>query len=106
MISRLFWYLVMLALAAGVVLGASWAIAFNTVGTLLGAPPPRMGHQQTRIIWADPRKTPTQPYIWRYSFEPSVIPGAPSVEIDLSPLGRIVNTFPPDLEGRLKAFRR
>ena len=106
MISRLFWYLVILALAAGLLLGASWAIAFNTVGTLLGAPPPRMGHQQTRIIWADPRKTPTQPYMWRYSFEPTVIPGAPSVEIDVSPLGRILNTFPPDLARRLADFHR
>jgi hypothetical protein len=104
-ISRLFWYLVILALAFALVLGASWAIAFNTVGGLLGAPPPNMGHQSTQVLWGDPRRTPTQPWVWRYSFEPTVIPGAPSVQIEVSPLGRIVRTFPPDLESRLKAFR-
>ncbi|MFI5211002.1 MAG: hypothetical protein ACHQ2E_11200 [Gemmatimonadales bacterium] len=104
--ARFFWYLVMLALAAGLVLGASWAIAFNSVGDLLGAPPPQMGQQHTQIIWADPRRTPTQPFFWRYSFEPTVIPGATSVQIDISPLGHIINTFPSDLARRLADFHR
>jgi hypothetical protein len=104
--ARLFWYLVMLAFVAALLMGASWAIAFHTVGDLLGAPPPQMGRQHTRVIWADPRRTPTQPYFWRYSFEPTVIPGAPSVQIDVSPLGHIITTFPPDLARRLADFHR
>lgn len=104
--ARLFWYLVMLALAAALVLGASWAIAFNTVGGLLGAPPPQMGQQHTRLVWSDLRRTPLHPYFWRYTFEGTVIPGAPSVQVDISPLGSIITTFPPDLARRLADFHR
>ena len=33
------------------VTGVSWAMAYSSVGNLLGAPPPHMGTQQTSIQW-------------------------------------------------------
>jgi len=84
------------------VIGASWAVAYNSVGTLLGAPPPRMGTQSTGIQWHGL----VQPPVWRFAFAPTVIPGASAVRIYVNPWGQIVSTEPADLEARLQAFRR
>lgn len=100
--ARLFWLLLVAALPAMLVIGASWAVAYNSVGTLLGAPPPRMGTQSTGIQWHGL----VQPPVWRFAFAPTVIPGASAVRIYVNPWGRIVSTEPADLEARLQAFRR
>ena len=41
--ARLFWLLLVAAFVALLVSGASWALAYNSIGTLLGSPPPRWG---------------------------------------------------------------
>ena len=41
--ARLFWLMVMAAIGAALVLGASWAAAYTAVANVLGAPPPQMG---------------------------------------------------------------
>jgi hypothetical protein len=43
--------------------------------------------------------------VWRFAFGPTVIPGAPTVRIYVSPFGRVVATDPADLAERLKALR-
>ncbi len=104
--ARLFWFLLLAAFAALLVTGVSWALAYNSVGTLLGAPPPQMGTQQTTIQWhgmTDPRKDPP---VWRFAFAPTRIPGASTVRIYVNPWGKIVQTDPADLEAKLQAFRR
>jgi hypothetical protein len=98
--ARLIWLLFMLAIVAALVLGASWAIAYNTVGTLLGAPPPQMGSQKTAFLWQ------SRPPAWRFAFGPTLIPGAPRVSIFVSPTGKIIRTEPADLASKLQAFRR
>jgi hypothetical protein len=104
--ARLFWYLLIAAFVAMLVMGASWAIAYNSVGTLLGAPPPQMGTQSTSIQWHGLSRLWEQPPVWRFAFEPTRIPGATAVRIYVSPWGRIVQTEPADLDERLQAFRR
>jgi hypothetical protein len=108
--ARLVWYLLILAFVALLVAGASWAVAYNSVGTLLGAPPPQMGTQHTSIQWQGQWHGLAQlrehPPVWRFAFAPTVIPGASAVRIYVTPLGRIVQTEPKDLEARLVAFRR
>jgi hypothetical protein len=54
--ARLFWLVVMLAFVGLLAMGASWAAAYTSVGTLLGAPPPRMGTQTTTVLWRDQPK--------------------------------------------------
>jgi hypothetical protein len=102
--ARLFWLTVLAAFAAALLAGASWAGAFFAVGTLLGAPPPEMGTQSTSFLWEGMPQLADHPRVWRFTFTPTVIPGARTVRIYVSPLGRIVETEPADLEARVKAF--
>ncbi len=104
--ARLFWLFLILAFVVTLVMGASWAVAYNSVGTLLGAPPPKMGTQRTSIRWHRLSELPEHPPEWRFAFGPTVIPGASTVRIYVNPWGRIVSTEPADLEARLVAFRR
>ena len=104
--ARLFWLLLVAAIVALLVSGASWAIAYNSVGTLLGSPPPQMGTQSTSIRWPSMSDLPEHPPVWRFAFAPTRIPGAAAVRIYVDPVGHIVSTEPADLEARLRAFRR
>ena len=102
--ARLIWYTLMLSLGAALVAGVSWVAAYHSLGTLLGAPPPDMGNQSTTFFWQGAPKVPGHPRLWRFAFSPTRIPGAPRVEVYLTPTGRIVRTEPSDLAARLYAF--
>ncbi len=104
--ARLFWFLLMAAFVALIVTGASWAMAYSSVGTLLGAPPPHMGTQHTSIQWHGLSRLREEPPVWRFAFGPTRIPGAESVRIYVNPLGKVIQTEPPDLDVKLEAFRR
>ena len=104
--ARLFWFLLMAAFVALLVSGASWALAYNSIGTLLGSPPPQMGKQSTSVQWHGIGGLREHPPVWRFAFSPTRIPGASAVRIYVNPMGRIVSTEPADLEARLRAFRR
>jgi hypothetical protein len=103
--ARFFWLLVMLAIGGSIAAGVSWAAAYTTVGTLLGAPPPRMGTQTTAFLWRGMPRVPGHPRAWRFAFGPTAIPGAQRVQIYVGPTGRLIRTDPPDLAARLRAFR-
>jgi hypothetical protein len=104
--ARLFWLILMLAVVAALVAGASWAMAYNSVGTLLGAPPPKMGTQSTRLVWHGLARQQKHPFEWRFAFGPTVIPGATRVAIYVAPMGQVLRTEPSDLTARLVAFHR
>jgi hypothetical protein len=104
--ARLFWFLLMAAFVALLLTAASWALAYNSIGTLLGAPPPQMGTQSTSIQWHGLSQIREHPPVWRFAFSPTRIPGASAVRIYVNPLGHIVATEPADLEAKLRAFRR
>ena len=102
--ARLFWLTVMAAVAAAVLLGASWAVAYNAVANVLGSPPPEMGTQSTAFLWQGAPELPGHPRVWRFAFGPTRIPGAPTVRIYVTPLGQVVETQPADLDARVKAL--
>jgi hypothetical protein len=102
--ARLFWWILIFAFVAALLTGASWAAAYTTVGTLLGAPPPRMGTQSTTIQWRGFSNLRERPPVWRFAYAPTAIPGASRVRIYVNPWGGIVGTEPPDLAARLKEF--
>ena len=104
--ARLFWFLLIAAFVAMLLAGVSWAIAYNSVGTLLGAPPPQMGTQSTSIQWHGLARLREHPPVWRFAFAPTRIPGAAVVRIYVNPWGQVVQTDPADLDDRLRAFRR
>ncbi|HYU01113.1 MAG TPA: hypothetical protein VEK85_12085 [Gemmatimonadales bacterium] len=102
--ARLFWLTVVAAFGAALLAGASWAAAVSAVGTLLGAPPPQMGTQSTTFLWHGMPQLPGHPRVWRFAFGPTRIPGAPTVRIYVTPLGRVVETEPADLEALVQAL--
>jgi hypothetical protein len=104
--ARLFWLVLILAFVGLLATGASWAAAYTSVGTLLGAPPPRMGTQYTSFLWRDLPKFREHPAAWRFAWTPTAIPGATTVRIYVGPWGHIVSTEPADLADRLVAFHR
>jgi hypothetical protein len=103
--ARLFWLVLMLACAAALAAGVSWITASVAVNSLLGSPPPQMGNQSSSFLWDGMPQLPDHPRVWRFAFGPTQIPGAPSVQIYVTPLGRIVETEPGNLAALLKAFR-
>jgi hypothetical protein len=102
--ARLFWWTIMAACAAAIIAGVSWVGAYTAVASLLGSPPPEMGNQSTAFLWDGAPQLPGHPRVWRFAFGPTRIPGAPSVVIYVSPLGRVVETEPADLETRVNAL--
>jgi hypothetical protein len=104
--ARLFWFVVIVGFFGALAIGASWAAAYSSMGTLLGAPPPRMGNQTTTFLWRDLPKLREHPAIWRFAFSPTAIPGASTVRISVDHWGHIVSTEPGDLADRLVAFHR
>ena len=94
--ARLIQLILISALVAALVAGASWGLALHRVDVLLGDPPPQMGAQTTTFLWD--RK------LWSFAFAPTRIPGASSVRIYVSPIGQVVRTEPADLDARVKVF--
>jgi hypothetical protein len=104
--ARLFWLILVLAFVAALLAGASWTMAYNSVGNILGAPPPKMGTQTTRLVWNGVAHQEKHPLMWRFAYGPTVIPGATRVTIYVGPTGEVIRTEPTDLEAKLVAFHR
>lgn len=102
--ARLLWYLLIAAFIGALVTGASYAAAFSTVGTVLGAPPPKMGKRTVDLFWKGAPDVPGHPRAWRFTFGPTLIPGARSVRIWVAPTGRLLQVEPLDLRGRIAGF--
>src|SRR5712675_310988 len=97
LVSRLFFRLVMVAIACAVVTGVSWAIASNTVEGVLGSPPPEMGSSATLFLWNGIPGMKGLPKAWRFTYIGTHIPGTPNVRFFVSPLGKLLKTEPVDL---------
>jgi hypothetical protein len=102
--ARLLWLVFMLALVSVLLAGASWAAAYSGLGNLLGAPPPVMGTQKTTFLWDGLPTVRGHPRVWKFSFYPTRIPGAPEAVVYVSPIGRVILTDPSDLAERIKAY--
>jgi hypothetical protein len=99
--TRLLWYLLIAAFVGALLVGASYAAAYSAVGTLLGAPPPQMGKQQVELLWKGAPELKGHPRVWRFTFGPTLIPGARDVRIWVDPTGHLVATDPPNLAAKL-----
>jgi hypothetical protein len=102
--ARLMWWTLIAAVLAAVIAGASWAIAYSRVASLLGDPPPQMGAETITFLWNGLPEAEGHPRVWSFAFSPTLIPGAPSVRIYVTPIGRVVETEPADLAARVKAL--
>ena len=94
-----------LAIYAGFVLllllGASWAAAYFAVGSMLGAPPPKMGTQKTVLALKGAKQIKGNPPAWIFSFGPTVIPGAERAFIYVSLYGKVLNGYSPEWKAAL-----
>jgi len=97
--------MVMAAFGAALLAGVSWIVASTTVSSLLGEPPPDMGTQSTTFLLPGSPAAPGHQWMWRFAFGPTRIPGAPTVRVYVTPLGRVVETEPGNLQALLKALR-
>ena len=84
---------------------ASWAVAYYAVGSMLGAPPPKMGAQKTVLALGGAKQLKGHPPAWIFSFGPTVIPGAERAVIYVNLFGKVIRTDPPDLAKRVQAFQ-
>ncbi len=102
---RLFRLTLYAGLVALLLLGASWAVAYFRVGSMLGAPPPKMGTQKTVLALGGAKQIKGHPPAWIFSFGPTVIPGAERAVIYVSLYGKVLRTDPPDLAKRVDQFQ-
>ncbi len=96
--------LLILIVGSVLLIGASWGLASAGVGDLLGAPPPRMGTSHTAFEWKGSSAVKGHKRVWKFSYGPTAIPGAPNVRIYVDPMGHIVRTDPANLPDLLRAF--
>jgi hypothetical protein len=101
---RVITLVLVVACASALLSGASWALAQSTVASLLGAPPPRMGHSDTQFSFDGVRQVRHHPRAWIFTYGPTAIPGASRVRIYVGPMGRLLRTEPADLAARMKTF--
>jgi len=101
---RLLWYLIIAALVGALLVGTSYVAAYSAIGSLLGAPPPKMGERTVVLLWKGAPELRGHPRVWRFTFGPTLIPGAQSVRLWVDPMGRIVQMEPENLRARLAGF--
>jgi hypothetical protein len=99
---RLFRLTLYAGLVALLLLGASWAAAYFAVGSMLGAPPPKMGTQKTVLALGGAKQIKGHPPAWIFSFGPTVILSGTGRDYGL--YGRCC-TDPPDLAKRVDQFQ-
>ena len=102
--ARLLWYLAIAACIGALLIGASYVAAYSAVGTMLGAPPPKMGKRSQELLWKGDPELPGRPRVWKFTFGPTMIPGARTVTIRIDLMGKVVQVDPSDLRGRLAGF--
>lgn len=103
----LFRLLVLAALGAGLLLGASYVGANAEVGKLLGPRPPRMGTRSVDLVWrGEVPDAPGARMGWVFTYDDTALPETWQVRIVVSPTGRILATSPRDLEDRIDRYYR
>ena len=103
LVTRLFFKLVMVAVACGVAVLVSWGLASNSVAGVLGDPPPDMGNTATALLWKG-SQLPGHPRAWRFTFGPTRVPNTPTARIYVGLLGGVLRIEPDDLPARLKVM--
>ncbi len=106
MLTKLVFRLVLVAAAGAVAVGISWAVASAAVSDVLGEPPPNMGKQTTTLYWKGAPTLKDHPRAWLFAYSGTRIPGTPTVRIFVSPLGKLLQVDPPNLQARMKGMRR
>jgi hypothetical protein len=102
---RLVKLLAMVALIAGAVYGSSYVGARTTAAKFLGPRAPNLGARTVQFAFDGVQQLPGHPRAWVVSYGPTSIPGAGTIRFYISPVGKILRVYPPDLEQRLEPYQ-
>lgn len=104
-IFKLIKWLVVLAVAVGAAVGASYVGARATAGKLLGSHAPFTG-RQVELAWQGTERLRGNPRAWIFTYRRSNVPGVASATIYVSLTGELLATAPQDLHARIEAWER
>ncbi len=94
-----------LAAIGPVLTGMSHVGAGIRAGTILGSHAP-VGNRQIKFDYEGARDLPGRPKAWVDTSRSSQLPGAPTVQVFVSPMGRVLATRPPDLDRRVGEWEK
>ena len=98
--------LLIVAVVVAIAVGASWALASNTVSDVLGEPPPQTGRSHLTLYWQGAPALKDHARAWLFAYQGTRVPGAPNIRIYVSLAGKLLRVEPGDLPVRLKSMRR
>jgi hypothetical protein len=104
-VGRLIKWFFILAFAAVLVGTGSYAAARFASGSILGPKTPIEG-RAVRFAFEGVEKLPGSPRAWVFTYDRVRLPGVQSVEIIISPSGKVLSLRPRDLEQRLINYRK
>ncbi len=102
---RLIKLIFFLALVGAALAGMSYAGAGIRAASFVGPKAP-VGNRQIKFDYEGVRGLPGRPKAWVVTYRSSQLPGAPTVQIIVSPMGRVLATRPPDLDRRVEAWEK
>lgn len=97
-------FLLFLVVIAVLLTGASWGLASAKVGDMLGAPPPNMGKLHVELKLSGAKELKGKPRVWKFTYRPTILPGAPVATFYVDLTGHILRTEPADLPEELNRF--
>jgi len=102
---RLIKLIFVLALVGAAFAGMSYAGAGIKAASFVGSKAP-VGDRQIKFDYEGVRDLPGRPKAWVVTYRSSRLPGAPTVQIIVSPTGRVIATRPPDLDRLVEAWEK
>ncbi len=102
---RLIKLILVLAVIGAALASMSYAGAGIKAASFVGSKAP-LGNRQIKFNYEGVRDLPGRPKAWVVTYRSSRLPGAPLVQIFVSPTGRVIATRPPDLARRVEAWEK
>ena len=102
---RLIKLIFVLALVGAALGGVSYVGAGITAASFVGSDAP-VGNRHITFDYKGLRGLPGRPKVWVVTYRSSQLPGAPRVQVFVSPMGRVIATRPADLDRRVEAWER
>lgn len=102
---RLIKLIFVLALVGAALAGMSYAGAGIRAASFVGAKAP-VGNRQIKFYYEGVRGVPGRPKAWVVTYRSSELPGAPFVQVIVSPTGKVLATRPPDLDRRVEEWEK
>ena len=93
------------ALIGAALAGMSYAGAGIRAASFVGSKAP-VGNRQIKFDYEGVRGVPGRPKAWVVTYRSSQLPGAATVQIIVSPTGRVLATRPPNLDRLVEAWEK